>query len=233
MNAVRRVPSPVVAALDTAELGQLAALAETVGPEVGYLKVGLEAFVAHGAEAVRAAAGHAPVFLDAKLHDIPATVRGAAGAAARLDVALLTVHASGGPAMVAAAKEGAPGVAVLAVTVLTSLDDETLARVGQPPAAEQVPRLAHLAVDAGADGVVCAPTDVAEVRHAVGPDALVVVPGVRPAGSAGDDQARTGTPEAAVEAGADLVVVGRPITRDPDPVAAARRIRRACEEAHR
>lgn len=222
--------SPVVAALDTADLDELRQLAATLAPEIGYAKVGLEAFTAHGAAAVQAAAAHVPVFLDAKLHDIPATVRGAAAAAARLDVALLTVHASGGSAMVAAAKEAAPRVAILAVTVLTSLDDRTLRAVGQPPAAEQVPRLAELAVDAGADGVVCAPTDVAAVRAAVGPDALLVVPGVRPADAQTHDQARTGTPEAAIAAGADLVVVGRPITRDPDPAAAARRIRRACEQ---
>ncbi|MGH8897301.1 MAG: orotidine-5'-phosphate decarboxylase [Egibacteraceae bacterium] len=214
--------NPLIAALDTADLERLEHLAGALGPHVGYLKVGLEAFVAHGPAAVAAAARHAPVFCDLKLHDIPNTVAGAAAAAARLGVALLTVHASGGPGMIAAAAKAAPDVAVLGVTVLTSLDDTVLAAVGQPPVAEQVPRLAALALDAGARGVVCAPTDVAAVRAAVGPDALLVVPGIRPHGADQGDQARVATPMAAMKAGADLLVVGRPLTASPDPVAAAR-----------
>jgi orotidine-5'-phosphate decarboxylase len=216
--------NPLVAALDTADLDRLRTLAAALGPEVGVLKVGLEAFAAHGRSAVRQAAAHAPVFLDLKLHDIPATVAGATRAAAGEGVALLTVHASGGPAMVEAAARAAADVAVLAVTVLTSLDDEALAAVGQPPAAEQVLRLSRLAVEAGAAGLVCAPTDVAAVRQAVGAEPLLVTPGVRPAGIGADDQARVATPRAALEAGADLLVVGRPLTTADDPAAAARAV---------
>lgn len=217
-------PNPLIAALDTADLGRLEWLASAFGPHVGHLKVGLEAFVAHGPAAVTAALRHAPVFCDLKLHDIPNTVAGAAAAVARLGVALLTVHTSGGPAMIAAAAKAAPDVVVLGVTVLTSLDDAALAAVGQPPVAEQVPRLAALALDAGARGVVCAPTDVAAVRAAVGPDALLVVPGIRPHGVDQGDQARIATPRAAMKAGADLLVVGRPLTASPDPAAAAQAI---------
>lgn len=219
--------NPLIAALDTADLARLEYLAAVLGPYVGHLKVGLEAFVAHGPAAVAVAAAHAPVFCDLKLHDIPNTVAGAAAAVARLGVAFLTVHAAGGPAMVAAASKAAPGVVVLGVTVLTSLDDAALVAVGHPPVAEQVPRLAALAVEAGARGVVCAATDLAAVRAAVGPDALLVVPGIRP-GDAGEqgadqgDQARVATPREAIDAGADHLVVGRPLTTRPDPAAAAR-----------
>jgi orotidine-5'-phosphate decarboxylase len=215
-------PNPLIAALDTADLERLEQLAGALGPHVGYLKVGLEAFVAHGPAVVAVAARHAPVFCDLKLHDIPNTVAGAAAAAARLGVALLTVHAVGGPAMIATAVKAAPDVAVLGVTVLTSLDDAALAVVGQPPVAEQVPRLAALALDAGARGVVCAPTDVIAVRTAVGPDALLVVPGIRPYDADQGDQVRVATPKAAMKAGADLLVIGRPLYSAPDPAAAAR-----------
>lgn len=217
--------NPLVCALDTADLGELEALAAAVGPEVGCLKVGLQAFAAHGPAAVHVAAEHGLVFLDLKLHDIPNTVAGAAAAAASSGAAMLTVHASGGPAMIERAVEAAPDVLVLAVTVLTSLDDMTLASVGQPAADGQVPRLAALAADAGAGGVVCGPPDIIAVRGAIGPDLKVVVPGVRPAGAEDADQARTGTPAAALQAGADLLVVGRPITEADDPAAAARAIR--------
>lgn len=213
---------PVIVALDTADPHRLAALAAALGPEVGGLKVGLEAYTAIGPAAVRAVAPHAPVFLDLKLHDIPATVAGAARVAARLGVELLTVHAAGGGEMVATAVEAAPEVTVLGVTVLTSLDDAALAALGQPPVAEQVVRLARLAVEHGAGGLVCAPPDVAAVRAAVGPDPLLVVPGVRPGGAARDDQVRVATPAQALAAGADRLVVGRPVTRPDDPVAAVR-----------
>ena len=205
--------NPLIAALDTADLDRLGELARQLGPHVGHLKVGLEAFTAHGPTAVRAAGAHAPVFLDLKLHDIPNTAAGAAAAAQRLGVAMLTVHASGGAAMVTAAAKAAPDVVVLGVTVLTSLDDAT-----------DAPRLAALAVDAGARGVVCAATDLEAVRDAIGPDALVIVPGIRPSGAERHDQARTATPRAAIEAGATHLVVGRPLTATADPGAAARAI---------
>lgn len=216
--------NPLIAALDTADLDELSSLGRSLAGAVGHLKVGLTATVAHGPDAVRAVADLAPVFWDLKLHDIPHQVRGAAAAADRLGVAMLTVHASGGPRMVAAAVEAAPSTTILAVTALTSLDDATLAAVGQPPAAEQVVRLARLAVDAGAGGVVCAPTDVAAVRAAVGPAPLIVVPGVRPEGSDHGDQARVATPAIALGAGASHLVVGRPITGADDPPGAARAI---------
>jgi orotidine-5'-phosphate decarboxylase len=191
------------------------------------LKVGLELFAAEGPPAVHAAAALGrPVFLDLKLHDIPNTVEGAARSAAALGASLLTVHASGGPRMVEAAVRGAGDrVRVLAVTVLTSLDDEQLARVGLAgPAPAAVVRLARLAVEAGAGGLVCSPLEVAQVRAAVGPGPLLVVPGVRPPGSAAGDQARVAAPAEAVRAGADVLVLGRPLREAPDPAAAARAI---------
>lgn len=215
----------IVVALDVPTLHEAEALAEALAGEVGWLKVGLELFSAHGAEAVRVAAKHAPVFLDLKLHDIPTTVERAAAQVADLGIGLLTVHASGGPAMVAGAVRGlGDGGQVLAVTVLTSMSDADLAAVSQPSAARQVPHLARLAVDAGAPGLVCAAPDLRTVRDAVGPDVRLVTPGIRPAGSGADDQARVATPAAAVADGADLLVVGRPITRAQDPVAAVRAI---------
>jgi orotidine-5'-phosphate decarboxylase len=218
--------NPLIAALDTTDLDRLEALAAALGPHVGYLKIGLEAFTARGPVAVTSAARHAPVFLDLKIHDIPNTAAGAATAAARLGVAMLTVHASGGPAMIAAAAKAAPGVMILGVTVLTSLDNLVLSTLGQPPVEEQVPRLATLALEAGASGIVCAPTDVAAVRAAAGPDALLVTPGIRPQGVDQGDQARVATGKAAIEAGANYLVVGRAITANPEPVAAARAILR-------
>lgn len=215
------------AALDFASWSAAEPFARAVAPEVGLLKVGLELFAAEGPAAVRAAAALGrPVFLDLKLHDIPNTVEGAARSAARSGAALLTVHASGGAEMIAAAVRGAgPGVRVLAVTVLTSLDAATLERVGLdgPPGAAVV-RLARLAVAAGAGGLVCSPLEVSAVRAAVGPGPLLVVPGVRPAGTAAGDQARTATPRAAVAAGADVLVVGRPLSQAADPAQAARAI---------
>jgi orotidine-5'-phosphate decarboxylase len=213
--------NPLIVALDADDPEVLLGWADALGGIVGHLKVGLQAFVARGPALVNEVAARAPVFLDLKLHDIPATVAGAAAAADALGAAMLTVHAGGGAAMVRAAVEAAPSTAILAVTVLTSLDDAALAAVGQPGADEQVPRLAALAVEAGAAGIVCAAPEVAAVRAAVGPEALVVVPGIRPASAALDDQARTATPAAALAAGASHLVVGRPITRAADVAAAA------------
>jgi orotidine-5'-phosphate decarboxylase len=215
----------IVVALDVATLEEARDLAAALAGEVGWVKVGLELFSAFGPDAVRAVADHAPVFLDLKLHDIPNTVERAAARVADLGVGLLTVHASGGPAMVAAAVRGLGGHGeVLAVTVLTSMHDTDLAAVGQPGAAAQVPNLARVAVEAGAPGLVCAPPDLVAVRDAVGPAVRLVTPGVRPAGASADDQARVATPAGAVADGADLLVIGRPITRADDPVSAARAI---------
>jgi orotidine-5'-phosphate decarboxylase len=201
--------------------------ARRIADSVGVLKVGLELFAAEGPGAVRAAAALGrPVFLDLKLHDIPNTVEGAARSAAASGASFLTVHAAGGPEMIRAAVKGAgPGVRILAVTVLTSLDDAALSAVGLAgPAEAAVLRLAKLAVGAGAQGLVCSPHEVKAVRAAVGAGPFLVVPGVRPVGSAVGDQKRVATPAAAVQDGADLIVVGRPLRDAPDPVAAARAI---------
>jgi orotidine-5'-phosphate decarboxylase len=221
-------PSPherLIVALDVPSLDEADELAARLAGEVGWFKVGLELFAAHGPVAVTTIAAHGPVFLDVKLHDIPTTVERAAARIAELGAGLVTVHAGGGPAMVAAAVRGLGAAAeVLAVTVLTSTSDLELAALGQEPAAVQVPRLARLAVDAGAPGLVCAPRDLTAVRAAVGTEPRLVTPGIRPAGAGVDDHARAATPANAVADGADLLVVGRPITRAEDPVAAARSI---------
>jgi len=220
------VDNPIIVALDVPRLEEAEDLARKLRGHVGYFKVGLELVAAHGPDAVRAIRSYGPIFLDVKLHDIPTTVHRAAACFADLDVDLLTVHASGGPEMVSAAVSGLGDAGrILAVTVLTSTSDDELAAMGMEPAAIQVPRLAALAVRAGAPGLVCAPQDVAAVRRLVGPDVLLVTPGVRPAGAADQDHARPATPAAAVAAGADLLVIGRPITRSDDPVAAVQEIR--------
>lgn len=233
-----RIRGPVIVALDVPELAAAVDLAERLAGEVAGFKVGLELFSGHGPGVVAAVAEHGPVFLDLKLHDIPTTVERAARRLARLGVGMLTVHALGGRGMVAAAVSGVrdgaseAGVqppAVLAVTVLTSLSPGDLEHLGLPPAEAEVPRLAALAVDAGADGIVCAPADLGPVRSAVGGDPVVVTPGVRPAGSRTDDHARAATPSDALRDGATHLVIGRPVTRAEDPAAAARRIHREIE----
>ncbi len=223
MNGTERI----CAALDFPALPEAEAYARGIAPHVGMLKVGLELFAAEGPAAVRAVAALGrPVFLDLKLHDIPNTVEGAARSAAASGAKLLTVHAAGGPAMVKAAVKGAgPGVRILAVTVLTSIDAATLERIGMAGPPEQaVVRLARMAVEAGAGGLVCSPQEVRAVRAAVGAGPLLVVPGIRPAGAALGDQARVATPAAAVADGADVIVVGRPLREAKDPAAAARAI---------
>jgi orotidine-5'-phosphate decarboxylase len=238
-------PAPVAIALDTDDLATAVRWAEAVGPYVSTLKVGLQLYTRHGREVVQAvrSAGGRPVFLDLKLHDIPHTVAGAARAVADLEPAFVTVHAAGGPAMVEAAAQALPGSRIAAVTVLTSLSDADLARIGMAgPATEAVRRLALLAVDAGARALVCSPGEVGMLRETVGADIVLITPGVRPrpvdlAGAAEsvdrgpslarvaadeDDQARVGTPERALADGADLLVVGRPVTGTDDPAAAAR-----------
>jgi orotidine-5'-phosphate decarboxylase len=217
----------ICAAIDFPSWAAAEPFARAIAPEVGMLKVGLELFVAEGAPVVRAAAALGkPVFLDLKLHDIPNTVEGAARSAAASGASLLTVHASGGAEMVRAAVRGAgPGVRVLAVTVLTSLDSAALGAIGLAgPPEDAVVRLARLAIGAGAAGIVCSPHEVAAVRTAVGPGPLLVIPGGRPAGAAKGDQARVATPAEAVRAGADVLVIGRPLREGGDPATAARAI---------
>jgi orotidine-5'-phosphate decarboxylase len=213
----------IVVALDVPDLDRAVELARRLVGHVGWFKVGLELFAAHGPRAVERVRVFGPVFLDLKLHDIPTTVERAAARVAELGVGLLTVHATGGATMLEAAVRGlGAGGRVLAVTLLTSLGDDELARVGLPAAATGVPALAALAVSAGVPGLVCAPADLVAVRRAVGPETLVVTPGVRASGDGVDDHARATSPARARRDGADLVVVGRPITGAPDPVAAAR-----------
>ncbi|HWA66106.1 MAG TPA: orotidine-5'-phosphate decarboxylase [Mycobacteriales bacterium] len=216
--------APIAVALDTGDLATAVRWAQSVAPYVSTVKVGLELFCAEGPGAVEKirAAAEVEIFLDLKLHDIPATVRGAAGSVASLAPDYLTVHASGGPAVIAAAAEALPETRVTAITILTSLtaDDLDLLGIAGPPA-DAVVRLAQIAVDAGARALVCSPQEVALVRAAVGDGVRLITPGVRPAGTDTHDQARVATPEQALADGADLVVVGRPITGADDPGEAA------------
>ena len=202
---------------------------------MGVAKLGLSLFVEHGPRAVEEFLRRgAKVFLDLKLHDIPNTVELAAARAGALGVAYLTVHASGGSAMVKAAVEGAasgaakaghPAPIILAVTVLTSMDEAALHEVGVAArASDQAQALADLAVRAGATGLVCSAREVGAVRARVGQKIVLCTPGIRPAGTAANDQARTETPGAAIQAGSDLLVIGRPITTAADMVAAAKAI---------
>jgi orotidine-5'-phosphate decarboxylase len=215
--------TPIFVAIDTPELGRALDIAEAVRDHAGGVKVGLEFFSAHGPEGVRRiSALGLPVFLDLKLHDIPNTVGKAVEALAPLEPAILTIHATGGRAMLAAAKAAAPaGTKVVAVTVLTSLDESDLAAAGVSGSpAEQVARLAKLARDSGVDGIVCSGAEVAAAR-AAWPGGFFVVPGIRPAGVDAGDQKRVMTPAQALAAGASVLVVGRPITGAPDPAHAA------------
>ncbi len=226
--------NPILCALDTPDVGAAEALAARLAGLVGGVKLGLEFFTANGPAAVRRITETAGrVFLDLKLHDIPNTVAKAVQAAAALEPLFLTIHAAGGAAMMQTASEAARAamprpdrVRLLGVTVLTSLDDGDLAAVGQHgPVAEQARRLALLARASGLDGVICSPHEVAMLRQACGPGFLLVVPGIRPSGSALGDQKRVMSPRQALAAGADYLVIGRPITGVSDPAAAARAIR--------
>jgi orotidine-5'-phosphate decarboxylase len=220
--------NPILCAIDTPDLARAQALIAATQGAVGGVKLGLEFFAAHGPGGIRqAAAGQKNVFLDLKLHDIPNTVAGAVKSALALDPLLLTIHCSGGKAMMRAAIEarGPARTKIVGVTVLTSLDDNDLAAIGQTaPAAAQVKRLALLAQESGLDGVVCSPQEVAMLREVCRKDFLLIVPGIRPAGAAVGDQKRVQTPQEAIAAGADYLVIGRPITEAPDPGAAARAI---------
>ena len=216
--------APIAVALDARDIETAAQWARAVTPYVSTVKVGLELFCRHGPEAVAAVRGASGVglFLDLKLHDIPATVAGAARSVARLQPRYLTVHAAGGSAMVRAAVEAAPQTKIAGVTVLTSMNAADLDAVGLAgPPLDAVRRLATLAVAAGARALVCSPQEVAAVRAEVGPDVELITPGVRPAGADAQDQARVATPEQALADGADLLVIGRPITAAADPGAAA------------
>ncbi|HEX4441369.1 MAG TPA: orotidine-5'-phosphate decarboxylase [Thermoanaerobaculia bacterium] len=219
----------ICVALDFPTRDEVLAMARRLSGRVGWLKVGLEAFTAEGPSLVsEVAAAGARVFLDLKFHDIPATVAGAVASAARSGAAMVNVHASGGRAMMEAARQAATRAGlekIIAVTLLTSLDAHCLAELpieGGPH--EVATRLAALAQSCGLDGVVCSATDLPGIRKACGPGFLTVVPGIRPAGADVQDQKRVATPAAAVAAGADILVIGRPITSAPDPVEALEKI---------
>lgn len=216
----------VFVALDTPDLDRAHLIAAKVRHHVGGLKLGLEFFAANGQPGVRAMAELGlPIFLDLKLHDIPNTVAKAVQALRPLEPAILTVHAAGGRAMLEDAKAAAPsGTKVIAVTTLTSLDDDDLTSIGVGGAAhDQVMRLTELAKSAGLDGVVCSGAEVAAARR-LWPRGFLVVPGVRPGGGASMDQKRVVTPREALDAGASIIVIGRPITLADDPDQAARAI---------
>ncbi|HEY7112775.1 MAG TPA: orotidine-5'-phosphate decarboxylase [Thermoanaerobaculia bacterium] len=215
----------VCVALDFSTRDEILAAARRFGPKVGWLKIGLEAFVSEGRSLVADVAKSSRVFLDLKFHDIPNTVAGAVAAAARSGASLLNVHASGGRAMLEAARRALPDgpgrPKLVAVTLLTSIDAKALADLPMAGHPEGIARrLALLAKDCGLDGVVCSPTDLPVIRGACGADFLTVVPGIRPAGAAAGDQRRIATPREALAAGADILVVGRPVTGAPDPDAA-------------
>ncbi len=219
-------------ALDGSDRSWILSTARTLCHHVGWLKIGLEAFIAHGPSLVEEVAAVGPrVFLDLKLHDIPATVRRAAANCARCGAGMLTVHAGGGRRMLEAAVEGASEASrndpprVVAVTVLTSLDGPALDELGlhQSPH-DVVLGWARLAQACALAGVVASAREAAAVRRACGGGFLIVTPGIRPGTSDSDDQRRVLTPAEAIRAGSDILVVGRPVTRAPDPAAAARSI---------
>ena len=244
MNATKLRKSGVLAAIDTADLEAAAAQAGRLGPSVAGIKLGLEFYMAQGAPGYRRIAdlvasqgstgGPAPIFLDLKFHDIPNTVAGAVRSVAPLEPLIVNVHASGGKTMMRAARDAACESAdrlnlrrmkVIGVTVLTSLDDVDLRRVGQAvPSRDQVLRLAELARESDLDGVVCSPQEIIALRERLGDDFLLVTPGIRPEWAAAGDQKRVMTPAEAARAGADYLVIGRPITADSDPASAAGRI---------
>ena len=218
--------NPVFVAIDTPDLQRATELAQALHGSVGGVKLGLEFFCANGPDGVaRLGEIGIPLFLDLKLHDIPNTVAGAMRSLAPFRPAIVTVHAAGGRAMLEAAKDAAaPETKVVAVTVLTSLDQSDLRSIGVNDApSDQVQRLAGLARDSGLDGIVCSGAEVKSV-HSSWPDGFFVVPGIRPEGSSAGDQKRVVTPRAAMTDGASILVIGRPVTEAADPAAAAREI---------
>jgi len=220
--------SPVFCAIDRPDLNGALALGKSLAGSVGGLKIGLEFITANGPAGIRQVVDLGlPVFLDVKFHDIPNTVRGAVRAVGGLGVTMLTLHLAGGPAMLKAAVEAAREIGgrrplLMGVSVLTSMDDDDLKAVGVPDTAgEQVLRLAGLAKASGLDGMICSPREISPLKERFGDSLKLVVPGIRPKGSAAGDQKRTLTPAEAIEAGADYLVIGRPITEAGDPKAAA------------
>jgi orotidine-5'-phosphate decarboxylase len=231
MNARDRL----IVALDVPKADDARTLLDRLAGKVGLFKIGSQLFTAAGPGFVQEVVGRGEkVFLDLKFHDIPNTVAGAVSSASRLGVSLVDVHGLGGRAMLEAAVGALPamGTRLLAVTILTSHDEDSLEQIGVNGSVhESVRRLAELARDAGVDGVVASPHEVALIREACGADFLIVTPGIRPAGAAAGDQVRAATPATALGAGADYLVVGRPITAAEDPGAAAEAIVREMDSA--
>ncbi len=226
-----QIASPLICALDLTDIDHAVTLANQLAGSVGAVKLGQEFFTTNGPDAVRSVAADVPVFLDLKFHDIPNTVAAAVRSVVPLRPVMLTIHACGGAAMMEAACVAASQSAailnierplILAVTVLTSLSAPDLESLGvKENPADWAVRLADAACKAGCDGVVCSPHELVRLRDCCGDDFLLVTPGIRPVGDDQDDQKRTATPGQAISDGADYIVVGRPITRSPDPVAAA------------
>jgi len=237
---MKKASEMLCVALDTPSMKEAISLVGRLDDGAGYVKVGLELFTISGSRIViELLELGLKVFLDLKLHDIPNTVSGAVRGAAGLGVSLLTLHASGGPEMIRAARRAAEEAApeerprLLAVTVLTSLNakllEDTFGVAMEP--AELALRLARMAKNSGADGVVCSPREAAAIREECGKEFMIVTPGIRPEGSETADQKRITTPADAILAGSDLLVVGRPITKAPDPAAAAKNILQSIEKA--
>jgi orotidine-5'-phosphate decarboxylase len=223
--------NPICVALDTPNIARACELARVLKPHAGYLKIGMEFFYAHGAAGYEAVAAEGlPIFLDLKLHDIPNTVASAMKTLMNLSPwpAIVNLHATGGLDMMKAARDAVAGQAkLIAVTILTSLSDDDIWKAGFETAKDTEAHargLAALAKEAGLDGVVCSPHDLVGIRHDLGRDFLTVVPGIRPADAATQDQKRVATPEAAIAAGADILVIGRAITGAHDPALAAQTI---------
>jgi orotidine-5'-phosphate decarboxylase len=237
VNLLEEARKRLIVALDVPDAASAAALVSRLEGKCDWFKVGLELFVAAGPAVLEPLVkrGHS-VFLDLKLHDIPNTVAGAVRSAAALGVRMITVHAAGGPAMLSAAHAALDGIAdppeLLAVTVLTSIDAAQISAVGlERSPAEQVELLARMGLAAGMRGFVCSPQEVAVLRALTGPESVLVVPGIRPAGSDTGDQRRIATPAKALRLGASYLVVGRPITHAPDPAEAAEAILKEMAEA--
>lgn len=218
--------APIAVALDAPDLHTLQQWSQSAAPFVDVLKVGLEVYLRDAGDAIAAVKKtDCKLFLDLKLHDIPNTVAGAARSVARFEPDFLTVHASGGAAMIEAAAKALPQTKITAVTILTSLSEADLKAIGfQGNAIDAVTRLAALSVDAGARAIVCSPQEVAAVRAIVPSDIVLITPGVRPAGGDLGDQVRVATPQQAIADGADIVVIGRPITGAADIADAAKTI---------
>ena len=221
--------NPIICAIDTTDIAVAKNLAQAVKNSVSAIKIGLEFFTANGAAGISAVVGDIPLFLDLKFHDIPNTVAGAIRATAGINTFMMTVHTAGGKAMMRASVDAAKTLKnqplIVGVTVLTSLDEADLKNIGvKANLQDQVKKLASLAQDSGLDGIVCSAHEIEILRAECGKDFKLVVPAIRPMGSAASDQKRLMTPQEALAKGADYLVIGRPITESPNPANAARDI---------